>query len=226
MKKLFALLRPMKVLSQMGYFNSILKGKPLNNKNEPLAWITYPALQFLNGLDLKGKNIYEYGSGNSTLYWANLGANVYSVEDNKTWFEFLKKKTENMKNINISLEINKIDFIQNIKKHDMKFDIILIDGEHSRYECAKISLNYLHENGVIILDNSDHYHNSAKFLSSQGLIQIDMSGFVPGSSAVSTTSFFLSRSYNFKSVGNQPLTPIGGSVPSESERLKIEGKII
>lgn len=46
---------------------SMQKWQCINKHGEPLAWITYPCLDYLEGLDFSGKKIMEWG-GVTRLY--------------------------------------------------------------------------------------------------------------------------------------------------------------
>jgi hypothetical protein len=72
--------------------------------------------------------------------------------------------------------------------------------------------------GMIILDNADWFVETAKFLRSSDLIEVDMSGFSPINHYTLTTSFFLSRDFNIKSAhDHQPIPGIGAIKYIEDE---------
>jgi hypothetical protein len=69
----------------------------------------------------------------------------------------------------------------------------------------------LDENGLVILDNSDWLPATSFFLRNAGLIEIDFSGPVPGNNISQTTSFFLTRGFDFRPAETgQPSMPVGG----------------
>ena len=53
----------------------------------PIPWYTYPAIEYLAQFDYSDKKIFEYGCGNSSLFWAARAESVTSIEDNPEWFE-------------------------------------------------------------------------------------------------------------------------------------------
>ena len=57
---------------------------PLQDK---IPWITFGAIRFLKRLLTKEMVVYEFGSGGSTLFFANRVKRVYSVEHDTAWFE-------------------------------------------------------------------------------------------------------------------------------------------
>jgi hypothetical protein len=95
-----------------------------------------------------------------------------------------------------------------------QFDVIVLDGyarSRMRYQCAIAALPHLTKGGMVILDNSDWLPATAMFLRQAGLIEVDLSGPVPGNPQTQTTSFFITRDFNFQPAKlRQPLMPVGG----------------
>jgi hypothetical protein len=181
------------ILSKIyGQYRSIKSLSPVNEKGEPLPWYTYPAIEFLNQFDFSDKNVFEYGSGNSSLYWARRCSTLISIEHDSYWHNKIKRNLKN--NQRLFLRKNKNEYVKSINEFGTKFDIIIIDGAF-RQDCAKeIKENLLLESGIIILDNSDWYAETARFLKdSMDMIQVDFHGFGPINSYTWTTSLFLTR---------------------------------
>src|SRR5262245_9536558 len=61
----------------------------LTANGEPLPWYTYPAIAYLAQLDFSGSDVFEYGSGNSSRYWAQRARTVASVESDPAWFQVI-----------------------------------------------------------------------------------------------------------------------------------------
>ncbi|MCI0621946.1 MAG: hypothetical protein L0387_09790 [Acidobacteria bacterium] len=53
--------------------------------NQPSPWLTFDAIQFLEGHLRRDMRIFEYGSGGSTLFWLTWGASCVSVEHDQCW---------------------------------------------------------------------------------------------------------------------------------------------
>lgn len=77
-------------LSKEGWFNQ----NPINN-NGPTPWFTYPAISFLEDIITKDFRVFEYGSGFSTLYFANKAKEVHSVDHNLDWVEKITAANSN-----------------------------------------------------------------------------------------------------------------------------------
>jgi hypothetical protein len=75
-------------LRKKGWQKSFTERVPVD-ANGPLPWITYPALEFLKAAAQPQWRIFEYGSGNSSLWWSQRSARVHSVDHDAEWIERL-----------------------------------------------------------------------------------------------------------------------------------------
>lgn len=208
--KLYLIVRKTLSLAQILFFEygllrSLVTQKPEIN-NRAIPWFTIPAIEYLNSLNLKSKTLFEWGSGNSTLFWADKVKKVIAVEDDNEWMTYVLDKAP--KNVSISLAQTKNKYINILKKQHEKFDIIVVDGHH-RLACARQAITHLKATGFIILDNSDWHPLTSKMLREHNLLQIDFHGFYHGNGYTGTTSIFLQKSTKLEF---QKLTqkPIGG----------------
>jgi hypothetical protein len=180
----------------------------------PIPWYSYPAIEYIKQLDFSNKIIFEYGSGNSTSFWAGRSKKIVSVEDNKEWYDKIGDRLPG--NVEYYLLESGGDYISLINKYTYEFDVIIIDGSH-RYECAVEAISKLRDDGFIILDNSDWMEKTSKFLRDSDLIEVDMSGFGPINDYTWTTSFYFRRNVKLKPANDrQPLHGIGSVKHSET----------
>lgn len=197
-----------KILSlDFGQWNSMKNSTCVDAQLNPIPWYTYPAIEYLKQFDFIDKTVFEYGSGNSSLFWAKRAKEVISVEDSKEWLDIVSERKSS--NQHIVLMEDKNNYISYIIKLNKEFDIIVIDGKY-RIHCARNAVKCLKDGGMIILDNSDWFPKSSALLRSHGLLEVDFSGFGPINHYTWTTSLFLSRNFNFKTLSmNQPIHSIG-----------------
>jgi precorrin-6B methylase 2 len=176
---------------------STFKYAAIDNNSNPIPWYTYPAIEYIKQLDFSQKTIFEYGSGNSSLFWAGISKSVISVENDEDWY---KKVIENnhFENLKINLIQDEEGYCKHILSYQEDFDVIIIDGNFSRYKCAQFAINKIAEGGLIILDNADWWVKTSEFLRSSNLIEVDMTGFSPINGYTLTTSFFLHRKFDFQ----------------------------
>lgn len=207
--------RAVKILRDgYGLERSMLSGTSIDIEGEPIPWFTYPAIEYLKQLDLSRKRIFEYGSGNSTIYWSRVSKSIVAVEDNRSWFKIVNNNR--IKNLILLLKEDKKSYCESLLAEKGKFDIIVIDGKY-RDICSSIALKKLKSTGFIILDDSERvnkypdYQLAVNTLKKANLIQIDFCGFNPINDYTKSTSFFLKRKYNFRAKKQyyQPVNVIG-----------------
>lgn len=182
-------------------------GFPVNGQGDFQPWLTYPMIEFLNGLDFSKKRIFEFGAGSSTLYWAKRAMEVVSVEFDSGWFEALRSKVPG--NVTLMHESDGHPYADKIRSNFGFFDVIVVDGAE-RYRSAKAALTALAPGGMIILDNAEWYPNTADMLAQAGLIEMRFSGFSPINAFTSTTSAFLSRDFSIPQTPQARMPAVGG----------------
>ena len=119
---------------EYGQWRTIRDCSSVDCQGNPVPWYTYPTTEFLSHLDLAGFNIIEYGSGNSTLWWAGRAKQVTSVEHDETWHNRVKNKSLSNP-CKISYKLAKepsvyCSFAAN------EHDIVIVDGKYRR-ECIE-----------------------------------------------------------------------------------------
>lgn len=126
-------------------------------------------------------SVFEWGSGNSTLFWSHHVKEVVSIEHNKQWYErMLEVAPENASVKYYELKYGG-GYCKAILDEKREFDIILIDGR-DRVRCAQNAVLRLKEKGIIIWDNSEReaYKSGYEFLKRQGFKQVEISSIIYG----------------------------------------------
>ena len=77
---------------EWGHGRSRHSRRPVDSNGAPLPWFTYPAIEYIQQLDLSDRVIFEWGSGNSSLFFADRVKQITSVESNREWFETISKE--------------------------------------------------------------------------------------------------------------------------------------
>jgi len=182
-------------------------GFPVNGQGDFQPWLTYPMIEFLNGLDFSKKRIFEFGAGSSTLYWAKRAMEVVSVEFDSGWFEALRTKVPG--NVQLIHEPEGLQYANKIRDNLGLFDIIVIDGAE-RYRASTAALTALAPGGMVILDNAEWYPETANMLCAAGLIEVRFSGFSPINAFTSTSTAFLSRDFSIPCTPQARMPAVGG----------------
>lgn len=181
---------------------------------EPLPWITYPAIAYLTQLDFTTADVFEFGSGASTLFWQARARSVVSVEDNADWHSEVAPNLAD--NVTYLLRTDPQAYVRTVE--DGEYDVIVVDGAHRR-QCVAPLMESLRPGGMVIFDNADWFPDEAAWFRNQGLIEVDFTGFGPINPYTSTTSVFLRRDFDRKPLGDQPVVGIGG-LPQNVQRDK------
>jgi hypothetical protein len=196
-----------------GHLKSVRAGCSIDAAGDPLPWYTYPAIEYLKQFDFQHASIFEYGSGNSTMFWASRAARVISVEHNEQWYDTVRNRVPS--NCTLLFRPDLRRYIESIQHFSELFDVIVVDGPargRTRFRCAELALAHLRPGGLVILDNSDWLPESARLLRDSGLLQVDMSGFHPIGGGTQTTSLFFERTCALTPLhGRQPQLSAGGS---------------
>ncbi len=192
-KRLFSLLSHghKGYLDSIGWFKAFDNQQAVDGKGLPIPWVTYSFIDFIKPRLTKDLAIFEYGSGNSTLFYAKNVRKVVSVEHDEAWFKkIVKEKAENAEMIFCKLDTDG-DYSKKASSLPEKFDIVIVDGR-DRVNCCKYGINALTEKGVIVLDDSEResYHPARVFLKQQGFKELSFSGISPGLFYEKATSVF------------------------------------
>ncbi len=179
-------------LFSSGWLNSLAKGRPINASDQPVPWITYAAIDFLDGIVKPEWNVFEWGSGNSTLWWSSRVKSVKAAESCEGWYNEISHKMP--ANVNLVSAPEKQAYLDAYMANEGKlYDVVVIDGDH-RNDCARIAMEKLAPGGIIIFDNTDGeaMDEGVAFLGGKDLYRLDFWGLIPSYLYKNCTSIYLS----------------------------------
>jgi hypothetical protein len=168
-------------LKDMGWIESRKTKLPVDRFGNAIPWITFPSLAFLNDRVKEDMQVFEYGSGNSTLWFSQRVGKVISVEHDGEWYATMKDLVASHSNVDYLLRGRANDlYAETIKEVGDLFDIIVLDGR-DRVKCCLNSVKYLKSDGIIIWDNSDRikYLDGYTYLNAMGFKRLDFYGLGP-----------------------------------------------
>jgi hypothetical protein len=154
--------------------------------------MNYQVVQFLEERLTKDLSLFEFGSGNSTSFYASLVKDVTSVETDEGWLAHVRKSMPANVNL-IPFDMNgggRYCELASLQQH--KFDVIVIDAE-DRVDCLREAPASLSDKGVIVLDDSqrDAYSGGIEAALKQGFRKLAFEGLKPnGIRAYRTTVFY------------------------------------
>lgn len=111
-------------------------GQPVDSDGEPLPWYTYSATAFLAPRLADDMKVFEFGSGNSTRWWAGHVGSVTSVEEDPDWYQ--RVSLDMPSNVELRLVSPQGDAYASAIGTEKLFDIVVIDGA-DRNKCARAS---------------------------------------------------------------------------------------
>ena len=174
-----------------GWFRSYKTKESVDKNGNPIPWNTYPFLSFIEPRLKPEFNLFEYGSGNSTIWYAQKVNSIVAVEHNREWYEKVKQILPRNAEVVLQSESDAELYSNEISKHNKKFHLIIVDGIF-RNESLTKSLNYLTEDGIIVFDDTERkeYKISFQILSDNGFNRLDFRGMRGITSIINTTSVF------------------------------------
>lgn len=188
-----ALSREGSALVEHGWFQSFKKKKPMDKNGNPLPWMTYAFIDFIGPRLKKSFDVFEYGCGYSSLFFADRVRSVISVEHNEDWFREMQSRIPGNVKIVYHELIPGGEYSKAATKQDLEFDLVIVDGR-DRVNCVKAILasDCLGERGVIIVDNSERESYKPAYLALRecGYRRIDFHGMGPINTYSWCTSVF------------------------------------
>ena len=184
----------------MGQYNSLKQGKPVDSFNNPLPWITYPCIEYLNQFDFSNETVFEYGSGGSTKWFLNnKSKKVISVEDDISWFNLLLEDKKKYKNLTPIFANNVDDFVNNSQVFESSVVFIDCDSSYRLKILQNLYKNIKKINSnikCIIIDDVDKKNLKGgdidkivfDFAQKLNWVQIDFMGFRPFNRTYASTT--------------------------------------
>ena len=164
-------------LAREGWFRSYRAGRPVDRAGRPLPMYTYPAVHFLAQRLHPEQRVFEFGSGYSTLWYAERVHEVVAVEHNRAWVDELSAAAR--PNVTVVHRSDPVDYLAEIGCHG-RFQLVAVDGlERSR--AAAAALGALSGDGVVVLDNADNpaFRDAGDLLRGRGFRELGFDGMAP-----------------------------------------------
>jgi hypothetical protein len=206
--------------TKYGHFRSIKTQMCVDRTGNPIPWYTYPATEYLSNLNFRDSTVFEYGSGNSSRWWASRCNRLVSIESDKAWYDIIKSSL-NLPNFEYRLA-DPPAYAKAIEGYDGAFDVVVVDGIE-RADCANAAIAHIRRLGgkMLILDNSDWYPKLVPHIRTQlEWLEIDFHGFGPLNKYSWTTSLFINPASAKDLAPQRPLMSLAGVVMQNDDDLK------
>ena len=169
---------------------TILRAKGLY-QNKPM--LSLPFLDWFESYDFSDFDLIEFGSGHSTNYFAEKVENVISFESDINFYNNFKSGLH--ENVDYRF-IQKYD-LEN-KTPDIEINdktIVFVDCASNRLLLTK-NIFEIESPNILILDNSNDYKNTCKFMYNKGYLEIPFWGLRFNEVEESCTSVFIKNGFN------------------------------
>jgi hypothetical protein len=179
--KLLLLHRQEGYFIETGWIQSVEQQLPVDVNGNPIPWLTYSFIEFISRRIQSHHTVFEYGCGNSTLYFSQRVKMITAAENDLAWYEKFNKMIPSNVNLLYREQVYDGEYCKLAMRTGKKYDIIIVDGRN-RVNCIKNIFPALKDDGVIILDDSERneYQEGIKFLTRKKFKSIDFWGISPG----------------------------------------------
>lgn len=116
-----------------------------------MPWYVHTALDEIRKWSLSNKTVFEYGVGQSTLWWAKHCKFVKGMDINREWANVINQA--GVANIWVESHQSPARYTA-YDSEEEKFDIIVVDGDF-RDHCIRPAIHRLKPGGKLIIDNWD-----------------------------------------------------------------------
>ena len=135
-----------------------------------LPWFAYAAIDFLDGQLRRDMRVFEFGSGGSTIFFAERCAAVRAVEEEARWASRVRKRAAglelpNVEIIDAAFDFNRAqDFVSSnylAQVGSGMWDVIVVDGADNDFTirpiCFRRAESQIKPGGMIVVDDSWRY---------------------------------------------------------------------
>lgn len=168
-------------LNDIGWWSSWRTRNPQDKNGKPLPWVTYSYIFFISNRLNKELNVFEFGSGSSTLFFSDKVQQIDSVEHDQEWFNKMAVKLPDNAKVYFEKLVYGGAYSEVARRSGKKYDLISIDGR-DRVNCLINSIEALNESGVMVLDDSERiaYQKAIDCIIHKGFKRMDFWGISPG----------------------------------------------
>lgn len=177
-------------LRQSGYVESVRTKRPCRADGSPIPWMNYAVISFLEERLDKTMTMFEYGSGNSTLFFAERVGRVVSVECDRSWHDYVKGLLPPNVKLLFAPKGGE-EYVQVIENQGEKYDVVIVDAE-DRVACMINAEKGLNDGGVILLDDSttEEFADGIDTMLARGFRRLNFDGLKSGSVRCYRTTVF------------------------------------
>lgn len=193
-----------------GWLRSILKSRIERQDGRSLPWLSYPAIHFLDSLDLSGAHVFEFGSGNSTLYWRDRMSSgevrrYVGLEANWDYWSSMCRK-DGFYRDNVTLRAGSVlsSYLYFAESQafvaERPFDVTVVDGPLLTHRSQELeaAAKITDSTGFIVVDDAQWMGETlTEFCARHHFYRIDFAGHAPAVSYTKITSILFREPFWF-----------------------------
>jgi predicted O-methyltransferase YrrM len=135
-----------------------------------MPWWSFGAVKFVGARLKAGSEVFEFGSGGSTIFMGSRARSVTCVEDDIGWTQLVSTAAAERGLSGVSVLHRPFDFWKTetfgnsdylLSLSGKTFDVIVVDGQEwsdqVRDKCFWRAEDYIRKGGIIVLDDSWRY---------------------------------------------------------------------
>jgi predicted O-methyltransferase YrrM len=156
----------MKKHHNLSYLLTKIKVTVYEYFNQDKPWLNKEAVETFEKLLKPTDTMVECGSGRSTAWFAKKVKHLISIEENKEWYEIVKKRLADNNISNVDYRYAQFDlmgeqfdndFIKTIKSlDDDSIDVCLLDGGPRSFIGLEM-MSKLKKGGLLVLDDAQNF---------------------------------------------------------------------
>ncbi len=134
-----------------------------DRRNPNAPWLTKSAIDILDSALRPTDRMLEFGSGRSTIWFAERAGHITSVEHNSAWHAKVSQLFKDKGIANVDYRLAEIGVPERPRSDepyiavasefaDASFDVILVDGMY-RGDCVLAVISKLKPGGLLVIDN-------------------------------------------------------------------------
>jgi hypothetical protein len=141
----------------------------------------------------RDQELFEYGSGNSTMFFAGRVGSVISVETDPKWYDYFVDKVPENVTLLPGFPFDRQTYSRIIDKQNKKFDVVVVDAEE-RNDCLfNVESSLSAESLFWTIPRGPVTEPGIRHLLDRGFKRLDFEGLKPGGiRAYRTTVFYKS----------------------------------
>ena len=177
-------------LAETGWVRSVGTGAVVDAQGAPLPWAALPFTDFIAARLRPEWNVFEYGAGASTLFYASRVRMVTAVEHDEAFAAHLRPRLP----ANARLLVHALGtegYAQAVRECVSAPELVSVDGR-DRVRCVEAARSRLAPGGVIVLDDAERaeYAPALAGLVAAGFRPVEFWGLAPGGVERKCTSVF------------------------------------